>query len=115
MWHVSLRSSVATLRTAIHLLLTYLLTYVFIGSVSGQAVLDNDGANRRERQSSRGVRGLLRRPGGEDRPVGRLRLQDSSGTGRRVRHQGRERAMERNGRRDCTPRKSQRVAAVIFI
>ena len=27
MWHVSSRSSVATLRTAIHLLLTYLLTY----------------------------------------------------------------------------------------
>ena len=32
MWHVSSRSGVATLRTAIHLLLTYLLTYtnVFI-------------------------------------------------------------------------------------
>ena len=28
MWHVSSRSGVATLRTAIHLLLTYLLTYV---------------------------------------------------------------------------------------
>ena len=28
MWHVSSRSSVATLRTAIHLLLTYLLTYL---------------------------------------------------------------------------------------
>ena len=28
MWHVSSRSSVATLRTAIHLLLTYLLTQV---------------------------------------------------------------------------------------
>ena len=28
MWHVSSRSSVATLRTAIHLLLTYLLTYM---------------------------------------------------------------------------------------
>ena len=27
MWHVSSRSGVATLRTAIHLLLTYLLTY----------------------------------------------------------------------------------------
>jgi len=27
MWHVNSRSSVATLRTAIHLLLTYLLTY----------------------------------------------------------------------------------------
>ena len=28
MWHVSSRSGVATLRTAIHLLLTYLLTYI---------------------------------------------------------------------------------------
>ena len=28
MWHVSSHSSVATLRTAIHLLLTYLLVYV---------------------------------------------------------------------------------------
>jgi len=28
MWHVSSRSGVATLRTAIHLLLTYLITYV---------------------------------------------------------------------------------------
>ena len=28
MWHVSSRSGVATLRTAIHLLLTYLLTYL---------------------------------------------------------------------------------------
>ena len=27
-WHVSSRSGVATLRTAIHLLLTYLLTYL---------------------------------------------------------------------------------------
>jgi len=27
MWHVSSRSGVATLRTAIHLLLTYLLTH----------------------------------------------------------------------------------------
>ena len=27
MWHLSSRSAVATLRTAIHLLLTYLLTY----------------------------------------------------------------------------------------
>jgi len=29
MWHVSSRSGVATLRTAIHLLFTYLLTYCF--------------------------------------------------------------------------------------
>ena len=29
MWHVSSRSSVATLRTAMHLLLIYLLTYLF--------------------------------------------------------------------------------------
>jgi len=28
MWHVSSRSGVATLRTAIHLLLTYLLSYI---------------------------------------------------------------------------------------
>ena len=28
MWHVSSRSGVATLQTAIHLLLTYLLTYL---------------------------------------------------------------------------------------
>jgi len=28
MWHVSSRSGVATLRTATHLLLTYLLTYL---------------------------------------------------------------------------------------
>jgi len=28
MWHVSSRSGVTTLRTAIHLLLTYLLTYI---------------------------------------------------------------------------------------
>ena len=31
MWHVSSRSGVATLRTAIHFLLTYLLTYCWIG------------------------------------------------------------------------------------
>ena len=31
MWHVSSRSGVATLRTAIHLLLTYLLTGVTCG------------------------------------------------------------------------------------
>ena len=31
MWHVSSRSGVATLRTAIHLLLTYLLTFVPYG------------------------------------------------------------------------------------
>ena len=30
MWHVSSRSGVATLRTAIHLLLTYFLTYLLI-------------------------------------------------------------------------------------
>ena len=30
MWHVSSRSGVATLRTAIHLLLTHLLTYLFV-------------------------------------------------------------------------------------
>ena len=30
MWHVSSRSGVATLRTAIHLLLTYLLTYLLL-------------------------------------------------------------------------------------
>ena len=30
MWHVSSRSGVATLRTAIHLLVTYLLTYLQI-------------------------------------------------------------------------------------
>jgi len=30
MWHVSSRSGVVTLRTAIHLLLTYLLTYLLI-------------------------------------------------------------------------------------
>ena len=30
MWHVSSRSGVATLRTAIHLLLTYLLTYYYL-------------------------------------------------------------------------------------
>ena len=29
MWHVSFRSGVATLRTAIHLLLTYFLTQLF--------------------------------------------------------------------------------------
>ena len=32
MWHVSFRSGVATLRTAIHLLLTYLLTYCVMSS-----------------------------------------------------------------------------------
>ena len=30
MWHVSSRSGAATLQTAIHLLLTYLLTYVVL-------------------------------------------------------------------------------------
>jgi len=30
MWHVTSRSGVATLRTAIHLLLTYLLTYLSV-------------------------------------------------------------------------------------
>ena len=34
MWHVSSRSGVATLRTAIHLLLTYLLTYLHTIQVS---------------------------------------------------------------------------------
>jgi len=34
MWHVSSRSGVATLRTAIHLLLTYLLTYYCCGRYS---------------------------------------------------------------------------------
>jgi len=33
MWHVSSRSGVATLRTAIHLLLTYLLTYLLLSAV----------------------------------------------------------------------------------
>ena len=33
MWHVSSRSGVATLRTAIHLLLTYLLTSLVIGGL----------------------------------------------------------------------------------
>jgi len=37
MWHVSSRSGVATLRTAIHLLLTYLLT-VFAAQECGQAL-----------------------------------------------------------------------------
>ena len=32
MWHVSSRSGVATLRTAIHLLLTYLLLELVLGS-----------------------------------------------------------------------------------
>ena len=31
MWHVSSRSGVAILRTAIHLLLSYLLTYLLVG------------------------------------------------------------------------------------
>jgi len=35
MWHVSSRSGVATLQTAIHLLLTYLLTYPIAASWSG--------------------------------------------------------------------------------
>ena len=34
MWHVSSRSGVATLRTAIHLLLTYLLTAQLLHSCS---------------------------------------------------------------------------------
>jgi len=34
MWHVSSRSGVVTLRTAIHLLLTYLLTYQERGAVT---------------------------------------------------------------------------------
>ena len=34
MWHVSSRSGVATLRTAIHLLLTYLLTYPCIWAIN---------------------------------------------------------------------------------
>ena len=33
MWHVSSRSGVATLRTAIHMLLTYLLTYTDKGDI----------------------------------------------------------------------------------
>ena len=41
MWHVSSRSGVATLRTAIHLLLTYLLTTLnpFMASFPGQPAL----------------------------------------------------------------------------
>ena len=35
MWHVSSRSGVATLRTAIHLLLTYLLTFWHIVKYTG--------------------------------------------------------------------------------
>ena len=34
MWHVSSRSSVATLRTAIHFLLTYLLTVYGAGGIN---------------------------------------------------------------------------------
>jgi len=37
MWHVSSRSGVATLRTAIHLLLTYLLTYLLCARVQQTA------------------------------------------------------------------------------
>ena len=37
MWHVSSRSGVATLRTAIHSLLTYLLTY-YVSRLCGYAV-----------------------------------------------------------------------------
>jgi len=36
MWHVSSRSGVATLRTAIHLLLTYLLTFKGVGMGQGE-------------------------------------------------------------------------------
>jgi len=39
MWHVSSRSGVATLRTAIHLLLTYLLTYYPLVTVVVQWIL----------------------------------------------------------------------------
>jgi len=45
MWHVSSRSGVATVRTAIHLLLTYLLTYQ-----KGKTNLDFTGARNSERQ-----------------------------------------------------------------
>ena len=42
MWHVSSRSGVTTLRTATHLLLTYLLTYLFVG-VAGERVQSEAG------------------------------------------------------------------------
>ena len=44
MWYVSSRSGVATLRTAIHLLLTYLLTY------GPRRLGDNDDESTRIRQ-----------------------------------------------------------------
>ena len=44
MWHVSTRSGVATLRTAIHLLLTYLLSY---GPVSVSVCLRRHQRSRR--------------------------------------------------------------------
>jgi len=49
-WHVSSRSGVATLRTAIHLLLTYLLTYLLcspedIGNEIVLKIIINDTVN----------------------------------------------------------------------
>jgi len=51
MWHVSSRSGVTTLRTAIHLLLTYLLTYARVLIVSETHVGDvGDAEQRHERK-----------------------------------------------------------------
>ena len=56
MWHVSSRSGVATLRTAIRLLLTYLITSVKIELVNCRNELYNKSTTGRSRPN--GVRGL---------------------------------------------------------
>jgi len=59
MWHVSSRSGVATLRTAIHLLLTYLFTTAAL-SWHGLSVVSTEW-NRKTRDKGKGV-GLTGKP-----------------------------------------------------
>ena len=55
MWHVSSRSGVETLRTAIHLLLTYLLTYVSACVLTVDAQAGGVSAGRRTTPGGRCV------------------------------------------------------------
>jgi len=66
MWHVSSRSGVATVRTAIHLLLTYLLTY---SSLERQSVVvgrtcASSNVHRLERRHLSTAANFIKRSGG---------------------------------------------------
>jgi len=58
MWHVSSRSGVATLRTAIHLLLSYLLTYFAVTDLAGWYTLPQTVAHPSTNRARRRVTSL---------------------------------------------------------